>query len=299
MDRGDPPMTGTRLATFTNDGLTFDVIDEGLLDGPVIIVLHGFPERAESWRGVIPALAEGGLRVLVPDQRGYSPNARPVGVRNYALDKLAGDVIALADQAGAAKFHVLGHDWGATVAWQLAGHNAARLGTVSALSGPPLQAFAAALPMGQALRSWYMLLFQLPELPEWLLAARNGWGTRKIFGPYSGMSEKTIASTISLMREPGAATGAINWYRARRYRASSKPARIAVPALFVWGDGDTTIGREAASGTEKVHGCAVPVRGLRGCLTLDTRGTACRDRRISPPAHRGSPGRKRRPRLLS
>ncbi|MBV0916868.1 alpha/beta fold hydrolase [Mycobacteroides chelonae] len=242
-------MTAKRLAAFTNDGLIFDVIDEGPLDAPVIIALHGFPESGGCWQDVTPALTKAGFRVLAPDQRGYSPGARPVGTRSYALDKLASDILALADQAGAAKFHVLGHDWGATLAWQLAGYHADRLLTVSALSGPPLQAFAAALPRGQALRSWYMLLFQLPKLPEWLLMAGDGWGLRKIFGPYTGMSEQTIRTTISLLGQSGAATAAINWYRARRHRAASKPARIAVPTLFVWGDRDTTIGRAAADGT--------------------------------------------------
>lgn len=242
-------MTERYLTTFTNEGLVFNVIDDGPPEGPVIIALHGFPERAKCWQGVIPKLTKAGFRVLAPDQRGYSSGARPSGIRSYALDKLAADVLALADQAGAEKFHVLGHDWGATVAWQLAGHNADRLITISALSGPPLQAFTAALPKGQALRSWYMLLFQLPKLPEWLLTVCNGWGTREILGPYTGMSRKMVETTIDLMREPGLATAAINWYRARRYRASSKPCRIAVPTLFVWGDMDTTIGYEAASGT--------------------------------------------------
>ncbi|PVB33060.1 alpha/beta fold hydrolase [Mycobacteroides abscessus] len=238
----------TRLSTFTNDGLTFDVIDEGPLDGPVIVALHGFPERADSWSGVIPILTAAGFRVLAPDQRGYSTRARPQGIRNYSIDRLSADVLALAKQAKAPKFHVLGHDWGAAVAWHLAGNHIENVLSVSALSVPPMQALLRALPRGQALLSWYMGFFQIPKLPEWIVRVHNGWVIRKVLGPYADMSEAMIEKTVMLSKEPGAITAAMNWYRALRFWAFAKSARIRVPALFIWGDRDSAMGRTAAIG---------------------------------------------------
>ncbi|MFV8308339.1 alpha/beta fold hydrolase [Mycobacteroides chelonae] len=239
----------TRLSTFTNDGLTFDVIDEGPLDGPVIVALHGFPERADSWSGVIPILTAAGFRVLAPDQRGYSPGARPKGVRNYTLDKLAGDILALADQAEVPKFHVLGHDWGAAVAWQLAGQHADRVITASILSVPHPRAFLAALPRGQILKSWYMLFFQIPWLPE-RQTTGNGLLVRKLARDMR-LSDAKVKETLELAREPGAATATINWYRAMRYAKPSGPGQVQIPTLYVWSTDDAALGRRAAENTAK------------------------------------------------
>ncbi|MDM2428146.1 alpha/beta fold hydrolase, partial [Mycobacteroides abscessus] len=174
--------------------------------------------------------------------------ARPVGIRNYAIDKLAGDILALADQAGITRFHVLGHDWGAAVAWHLAGNHSAHVMTVSALSVPPIQAFLRALPRGQVVLSWYMGFFQIPKLPEWLVTVGNGWVTRKILGPYADMSNDMIRDTLAMAREPGAITAALNWYRGLRYWLLKKPARIHTPTLFVWSNRDSAVGRTAAHG---------------------------------------------------
>ncbi|MFD6196726.1 alpha/beta fold hydrolase [Mycobacteriaceae bacterium NPDC060252] len=238
-----------RLSCFTNDGLTFDVIDEGPLDGPPIVALHGFPERASSWRGMIPLFTAAGFRVLAPDQRGYSPGARPKGVRNYALDKLTGDVLALANQAGITKFHVLGHDWGAGVAWQLAGHHADRVSTASILSVPHPRAFMKTMLRGQILRSWHMGLFQLPWLPEWLTTVGNGWVIRKFGASWMRMSDSLIAQIRTLSWEPGAATATLNWYRALRYSLRHVTGRIAIPTLYVWSTDDLALGRAAAEAT--------------------------------------------------
>ena len=129
-----------RLRQFHNEGLTFDVVDEGPLDGPVVVALHGFPQTSHSWAGVVPFLTEAGYRVLAPDQRGYSPGARPKGIKHYQLARLTEDVVALADQAGAERFDVLSHDWGAAVAWGLASARPDRVRTLTALSVPHLRA---------------------------------------------------------------------------------------------------------------------------------------------------------------
>lgn len=241
----------TRLSTFTNDGLTFDVIDEGTIAGPVIVALHGFPERATMWSEIIPKLTDAGFRVLAPDQRGYSPGARPIGVRNYALDKLAGDILALADQAGVSTFHVLAHDWGAAVAWQLAGNHGERVRTASVLSVPHPRAFRDAMPRGQILHSWYMLLFQIPRLPEWLFSFNDRESFQKFGKKWMKVSDRLAERIRELFSEPGATTATVNWYRAMRYSLRSPVRAVRVPTLFIWSDGDSAVTRAAADTNPK------------------------------------------------
>ncbi|MCV7366046.1 alpha/beta hydrolase [Mycolicibacterium duvalii] len=228
-----------RVHSYAHDGLTFDVIDEGPLDGPVIIVLHGFPDRARNFGPLISALTAQGFRVLAPDQRGYSPGARPKGVRAYAIGRLTADIIALADQAEVTEFHVVGHDWGAVVAWELAASYPDRIATITALSVGHPRAFIAALVRGQIFRSWYMIAVQLPWLPERIL----GLLLRR-------RSAVPIDGVVEFWREPGAATAALNWYRAMLHR-TSRTGRIRVPTLYVWSTGDPFLGRSAAQLTER------------------------------------------------
>lgn len=254
------PAARGRLQTYIHDGLTFDVIDEGPLDGPIVIALHGFPERAGTFREMIPPVIDAGFRVLAPDQRGYSPGARPKGVKNYTMDRLVGDVLALADEAGADTFHVLGHDWGAAVAWELAGAYPDRILTMTALSVPNPHAFVAALPRGQLLRSWYMVLFQLPWLPEKLMkilfelalsADRFGkrsdhrWGRALAHFMEQKLRRSPVEGAYELWREDGAATATVNWYRAMG-RRTTVPKKVRVPTLYVWSTGDFHLGRAAA-----------------------------------------------------
>ena len=155
------------MHNFVRSGLSFDVTDEGPVDGRLVIALHGFPEDRLSWSAVIPQLTALGYRVLAPDQRGYSPGARPKGRRAYVLGELAADVMALADVAGADRFDVVGHDWGAVVAWELAGRHPDRVRTVTSLTVPhPAALRDAVLHSRQLLKSWYMGFFQLPRVPE-------------------------------------------------------------------------------------------------------------------------------------
>jgi pimeloyl-ACP methyl ester carboxylesterase len=234
-----------RMTQFQNDGLTFDLRDEGPPDGPVVIALHGFPQTSASWRGVAPLLASAGYRVLAPDQRGYSPRARPKPIKSYILDNLAADVIALAEQAGAECFDLLGHDWGAAVAWHVAANYPRRVRTVTALSVPHPRAFMAAMTRGTQLpRSWYMLFFQIPWLPE-LLARKENSPLLKLLLRYMPTPEPLRAEMSDLMRDPRTARGAVNWYRAMRYPARPT-GRVAVPALFVWSDKDNAVTRKSA-----------------------------------------------------
>jgi pimeloyl-ACP methyl ester carboxylesterase len=234
------------VESYVHDGLTFDVSDHGPGDGRVIVALHGFPEDRHCWDAIAATLASAGYRMLAPDQRGYSPGARPEGRRAYALDHLAGDVLALADAAGAERFDVVGHDWGAVVAWHLAGSSPGRVRSLTALSVPHSQAFlAATIRSSQLLHSWYMLFFQLPNVPEELLARGGG---RRFAAQLqrSGLDEESATRYAARAAIPGAMTGPINWYRALPFDAGRRLGPIAAPTLYVWGDRDRFVTRVAA-----------------------------------------------------
>ena len=238
---------------FTRNGFTFDVTDLGPAGAEAVVLLHGYPESSASWRAVSPGLMEAGYRVLAPDQRGYSPGARPVGRRAYVMAELVGDVLALADQAGVERFHVVGHDWGGAVAWALATDHADRLRTLAVLSTPHPAAFLRSMvTSGQALRSWYMALFQIPRLPEWLTLAGDGRLALSTMRR-SGLSEDRAREYVEAMSKPGALTAALNWYRAVPYEATAmrdaKP--VTVPTLYVWSTKDVALGRKAAELTAR------------------------------------------------
>lgn len=241
-------MHAPRLTRFLRDGLTFDVRDDGPLDGPVVVALHGFPQTSACWSAVTPHLVAAGYRVLAPDQRGASPCARSAGVRAYGMRPLVGDVLALADAAGADRFHLLGHDWGAAVAWTVAGRHRDRVASLSAVSVPHPAAMVRALPGAQALRSWYIAAFQVPRLPEAVLRARGGAAARRLLAS-TGMRD--TAEAVRLLRDPATATALLNWYRALRLRDQPTAGRTRVPTLFAWSDGDTAIGRRAAEGAAR------------------------------------------------
>ena len=234
---------GARITSYTHDGLVLDVRDTGPLDGEPAVLLHGFPERGSSWDAVAPLLHERGFRTLAPDQRGYSPGARPRRRRDYRLACLAGDVEALAAQVGR-PVHLVGHDWGASVAWLVAARSPGQVRSLTAVSVPPAMAFVRSLVTSdQLLRSWYMLLFQLPRVPE-LLASRPGGrfdqGLRA-----AGMTEAEVARCRREIVEYGALPGALGWYRAQFLLDPSMSAsRVRIPTTLAWSDGDVAVGRK-------------------------------------------------------
>jgi pimeloyl-ACP methyl ester carboxylesterase len=240
--------TAGRLTTYAHDGLVFDVTDDGPVDGEVVVLLHGFPQDATSWRSITPALNAAGYRTLAPDQRGYSPGARPTGVANYRTRPLVDDVVALLDAAGVQQAHLVGHDWGGGVAWAVGADQPQRLRTLTVLSTPHPRAMVAAALKGQALRSWYFLLFQPPGLAERVLApGSRGWRTL-----LTGLPADTVQRYSTRMSQPGAFTAALAWYRALpgdQRHPSVKVGRITVPTLYVWGTRDPALGRAAATAT--------------------------------------------------
>lgn len=238
------------IRSYRHDGLTFDIDDSGG-DGDVVVLLHGFPQTKESWGRITPALAAAGYRVLAPNQRGYSPGARPTRRRDYAIGPLTNDVLALADAVEAKRFHVVGHDWGGAVAWSLAGGHADRVASVTSLCTPHTSAMARAMVTStQLLHSWYMAVFQLPGLPEWLATSERGG---KFFAKSlsdSGLPVEDAAASVAMLRD-GAARGAFNWYRGLPFSPASGPGTISVPTLYVYGTGDFALGRAAADLTAR------------------------------------------------
>ena len=161
-----------RLTSYSRSGLTFDVRDEGPADGPVVVLLHGFPQDSSSWDQLAPLLHTRGFRTVAPDQRGYSPGARPKARWAYRGSELAADTVALIDALAVGKVHLVGHDWGAAVAWQVAAERPDLLNTVTAVSVPhPLAFVKAMVTSTQGLKSWYMGAFQLPFVPEKVLSS--------------------------------------------------------------------------------------------------------------------------------
>jgi len=232
---------------FHNGDLVFDVGDEGPVDGEVVILLHGFPETREAWDGVVPGLADAGYRVLAPNQRGYARGARPTGRRAYVADNLVADVLALADAAGADRFHLVGHDWGGAVAWYCAMWHPRRLRTMTSLATPHPTAFARSLVVSaQLIRSLYFLLFQLPALPEWLTSSTSGRRRFRKTLIASGLQPEKVDAYLAVLDEPGAMTAALNWYRAVPFTPASRQGSVRVPTMYVYATRDFALGSKAA-----------------------------------------------------
>ena len=239
------------MDSFRRDGLTFDVRDSGPQNGEPVVLLHGFPQDSDAWNAMAPQLHQHGLRTLALDQRGYSPMARPRGRKAYTLRETAADVLALLDTAGLDRAHVVGHDWGGMVAWALGAWHPERLRTLTALSVPHPTAMAKALVTSdQALRSYYMGVFQLPVLPERLLLAGGGTAMRRMLQG-SGLPEELAAHYADRMREPGALSAALGWYRALPFGARDRVGTVRVPTLHVWSTGDAFLGRAAIETTSR------------------------------------------------
>jgi pimeloyl-ACP methyl ester carboxylesterase len=241
---------------FSRQGLVFDLVDSGPAEAEaVVVLLHGWPQDHTAWDRVTPLLVAGGLRVLALDQRGYSPGARPPGTAAYRMRELAADVAALLDEAGAARAHLVGHDWGGAVAWAFAERHPERLDSLTVLSTPHHRALAWAFRHGdQARRSWYMAAFQVPAVPEAVLRRTLPHVLRR-----SGLPEPDAERYAARFRQPSAARAQLAWYRALRNPlrgngstdrgSNGKPRRVTVPTTYVWGRHDPVLGRAAAERT--------------------------------------------------
>ncbi len=220
---------------------------DGSTDKPAVVLLHGFPVTSAMWNALIPPLTEAGFRVLAFDQRGYSPGARPEEVSQYQISKLTADVVAVAEAVGLHQFHLIGHDWGAVVGWSTVMQHPERIISWTGLSIAHPAAFGAALQNDpdQQSKSRYFLLFQTPWLPETLFTFND---LSVLDAIYSTMSAEQIAEYHSVFTEPGALTGALNWYRAMTLGqdgGTDLSMEISTPTLFIWGNQDEAVGRVA------------------------------------------------------
>jgi pimeloyl-ACP methyl ester carboxylesterase len=235
--------------SFRRDGLTFDVRDAGPTDGEPVVLLHGFPQDSSAWSRMAPALHQHGMRTLAPDQRGYSPMARPRGRAHYRMRETTADVLALLDAAGLESAHVVGHDWGGLVAWALGAWHPDRVRTLTALSVPHPAAMAKAMVTSdQGLRSSYIGLFQVPLLPERVLLAGGGTVLRTVLRR-GGLPDDLVEHYVARMQEPAALSAALGWYRALPWSGGDPVGRVRVPTLHVWSTGDVFLGRAATEAT--------------------------------------------------
>ena len=235
------------------NGIHLNVLQDGPEDGPMVILLHGFPDFSYGWHHQIPFLVEQGYRVWAPDQRGYNLSDKPDGVDAYTIDELAKDIIGLMDAAKEENVIVIGHDWGAGVAWYLASQYPERITKMIVMNVPHGAVMMKHLRsnFSQMRKSWYMLFFQIPLLPEFLSKLKNwAWLSRalKKSARPDTFTESDIKQYKAAWSQPGAMRAMLNWYRAFVRKPPPMPAnpRIRVPTLLIWGVNDIALGKEMA-----------------------------------------------------
>jgi pimeloyl-ACP methyl ester carboxylesterase len=253
----------------TRSGLCFTADVAGPAGGVLVLLLHGFPESRHSWRAALPELAKAGYRAVAPDQRGYSPGARPdpADLDNYHFDKLVADAIDIADASGSlggaagTRFHLVGHDWGGQVSWGVANAYPERLASLTVLSRPHPLSFRRALQEDpdQKHRSRHHGKFLEPETADKLLADNAKAMRDGLFG----QSADSVKQHLSILGTKPALESALAWYRANK-GLSGDFGPIKVPTLYIWGDADATVGRVAAEGTGDFVSAAYAMEVLPG-----------------------------------
>lgn len=244
--------------TIYANGYEFEV-DECGSGNRLALCLHGFPEHSISWRHQLPMLADLGYRAWAPNMRGYGHSARPDGMAAYAIEDLMSDVAGLIDASGAEETVLIAHDWGAVIAWFFAMRQVRPLSRLVICNVPHPGAAARNLTFEQMRRSWYVLFFQIPRLPEWLLgrngAVRVGEAIRGSASNPALFSDELIEVYSRNAAEPGALTAMINYYRAlvrgggaRRQRQQGYPM-IRIPVLLIWGEDDVALTKETTYAT--------------------------------------------------
>ncbi len=246
-------MADPHVRVVATNGVRLHVRVAGPEGGPLVLLLHGFPEGSYGWRHQVPYLAAAGFRVWAPDQRGYGASAKPERIAAYDIDELADDVTGLIDAAGRSQAAVVGHDWGGVVAWHLARRAPERISKMVVLNVPHPSVMRAHLRtnLAQFRRSLYILAFQVPWLPERLLGHEDGRPLARAMVATSRpgtFAEDDLAAYRRSWSGPNAIRSMLDWYRAyaRRPPALGRGLRVAVPTLLVWGAQDRFLGSEMA-----------------------------------------------------
>lgn len=234
-------------------GIRLHVAQAGDENAPLVILLHGFPDFSHGWHAQISFLVEHGYRVWAPDQRGYNLSDKPGDIRAYRMDALVQDVIGLIDAAGVEQVYLVGHDWGAAVAWGVALAAPQRVRKLVIMNVPHPLVFAQTLrgSFRQMLKSWYILFFQLPRLPEALLTRNHASGAvslLKASGLPTTFTDQDFAQYVRAWTQPNAMRSMINWYRAiiRSQPNLSGDLRVHLPTLIIWGARDVALTLEMA-----------------------------------------------------
>lgn len=235
--------------------LIFDTLVDGPVGSPLVLLLHGFAESFYMWSSQMLAMAAAGYRAVAPSQRGYSPGARPdaADLAQYHFDRLVADAMSVAAACGYPdrRFHLVGHDWGASIAWGIADRYSDRLASLTVLSRPHPNAFNHALQMPdgeQVRRSWHHKAFLEPDAGARVLADDARWLRERLAG--SGLPASAVERHLSVIGNKDAMEAALAWYRARG-AIRSPLGVVSVPVLYIWGDADDTVGRVAAEGTRE------------------------------------------------
>jgi pimeloyl-ACP methyl ester carboxylesterase len=223
--------------------LVFDAFLDGPEEGEPVLLLHGFPQMSHCWRDVVPYLSS--YRVVRFDQRGYSPGGRPTDVEDYRLPRMVEDALGVLDALGIEQAHVVGHDFGAAVGWQLGARHASRVRTLTVVSVPHPRAMIEALRTDpdQRARSQYMRTFAQPGYDQELLAD-DAAGLRAFF-----TDAVDVEHVVAAAQEPGALAAWLRWYPGQRLEDLGDTPAVSVPTLHVWSDGDQALGRGATDAT--------------------------------------------------
>lgn len=238
------------------NGIRLHCVEAG--SGPLVILLHGFPEFWYTWKRQIPALASAGFRVLAPDMRGYNLSEKPRGIASYRIGTLVDDVVGLIRHAGERRAIVVGHDWGGAVAWETAARRPDSVERLVILNAPHPAVFLRELrTLSQLRKSWYMFFFQLPWLPEVLFRSGDFQALKDILRRQplrpGAFGEEDIRLYKEAMSQPGALTASLNYYRALRFEALSALRGfpiIEAPTMLIWGEKDGALGLGLTQGLE-------------------------------------------------
>ena len=235
------------------NGVQLHIVMAGPKSGPPVILLHGFPEFWRGWVNQVPALVEAGCRVIMPDQRGYNLSDKPLGAKAYNMHELVNDIIGLIDALDYEKVNLVGHDWGAAVAWMTAIWHPERIYRLGILNVPHPAVMKRFLlrDLEQIRRSWYIFFFQLPWLPEAGMGAVNWRGAERALrgsGKIHTFTNEDIEKYKEAWSQPGAMTAMINWYRAIvRYQPRiTNDMRVKIPTLMMWGMKDVALSHRMA-----------------------------------------------------